>query len=87
MQGNIGEFKLPIFGPQTQKALEEGRSVEKDRCYVIRTLATMLLSTNSNPSINDCSVPAKALNDSFPFLADASDNGKEPYVRVNTINS
>lgn len=42
----------------------------------------MLLSSMSNPSLSDCSVPAKALVDTYPFLADASDNGKEPYVRV-----
>ena len=76
-------FKLPIFRPETQKNLEASRITERDRCYIVRTLATMLLATNPQPHLSDCSVPAKALVDAYPFLADVSDDGDNGHVRNN----
>ena len=42
----------------------------------------MLLSSNSQPSLHDCCVPAKALVKVYPFVGDASIDGKEPHVRI-----
>ena len=42
----------------------------------------MLLSTTPHPSMSDCSVPAKAIVKEYTFLADASEDGKEPHVRM-----
>ena len=37
----------------------------------------MLLSTNPHPSLSDCCKPAQAIVKKYPFLGDASDDGKE----------
>ena len=55
------------------------RSTERDRRYIVRTLSTMLLATKPKPSLQDCCVPAQALVQKYPFLADASD-GKQSHV-------
>lgn len=39
-----------------------------DRRYMVRVLATMLLSHISRPSMKDCELVAKALIQKFPFL-------------------
>ena len=62
MQSVSRDFQLPIFRPETQKNLQAERLTERDRRYIVRTLSTMLLSTNSHPSMSDCSVPAKGIN-------------------------
>ena len=40
----------------------------------------MLLSTVPHPSMSDCAIPAKALIQSYPFLADSSLDGRESHV-------
>ena len=42
----------------------------------------MLLSTNPHPSLSDCCKPAQAIVKKYPFLGDASDDGKEPHVSM-----
>ena len=79
------EFVLPIFRPETQKNLQAERITERDRRYIVRTLSTMLLSVNPHPSLSDCCVPAQAVVKAYPFLADASDDGKQPHVSGNFI--
>lgn len=78
-QSLAAEFVLPIFRPETVKNLQAERSTERDRRYIVRTLSTMLLATKPKPSLQDCCVPAQALVQKYPFLADASD-GKQSHV-------
>ena len=63
------------------KNLEAERLPDRDRRYIVRTISTMLLSTIPHPTIHDCSVPARILVKQYPFLADASENGKKPHVK------
>ena len=80
MQSSAGEFTLPYFWPETVKNLEVERVTERDRKYIVRTLSTMLLSKIPNPSLRDCCGPAEALVNKYPFLGDASEDGKDSYV-------
>ena len=82
MQSVSRDFQLPIFRPETQKNLQAERLTERDRRYIVRTLSTMLLSTNPHPSMSDCSVPAKAIVKEYTFLADASEDGKEMFYFI-----
>ena len=73
---------MPIFHPETQKNLAAERLTERDRRYIVRTVSTMLLSSNPCPSMSDCAIPAKAIIKAYPFLADTSDDGKESHVSI-----
>uniref|UniRef100_A0A1X7V755 Uncharacterized protein n=1 Tax=Amphimedon queenslandica TaxID=400682 RepID=A0A1X7V755_AMPQE len=66
-------FEIPIFRHETQKNLKFEILTERDRRYIIRTLATMLLSTVPHPSMSDCAIPAKALIQSYPLLAHSTE--------------
>ena len=56
---------------------------DKERKYIVRTLATVLMSYVDHPRMSDCAIVAKALIVKFPFLADTV--GK-PHVSVITNN-
>ena len=45
---------------------------------MVQDLYTMLLATNTYPSLSDCAMLANALIKAYPFLADKSD---QPHVR------
>lgn len=72
------EFELPFFRPETRKNLKAKICTERDRRHIVRDLSTMLLATNSHPSLEDCAVPAKELIKAYPFLGDADSD--EPHV-------
>lgn len=69
---------MPIFRQETRKNLNVEILTERDRRYIVRTLATMLVSSVPSPTLNDCAVPAKAFIQAYPFLADTSLDGREP---------
>ena len=71
---------MPIFRPETNKNLEAERLPERDRRYIVWTVSTMFLASVPCPTIHDCSIPAKAIVTIYPFLGDATEDGKEPYV-------
>lgn len=74
------DFQLLIFRPETQKNLQAERLIDQDRRYIVRTVSTMLLSSISRPTIDDCANPAKALVAKYPFLADATEDGRTSHV-------
>lgn len=60
--------------------LESWISTERDRRYIVCTLATMLLASIPRPTMSDCAIPAKAIIQTYPFLADISVDGRESHV-------
>ena len=52
---------MPIFWQETHKNLKAEICTDRDRRYIVRTLATMLMSSVPDSTIHDCAVPAKAL--------------------------
>ena len=61
-------FVIPEFRHATENSLERGILKDNDRRYMVRTLATLLMSHIPSPSVNQCMVVAKALHEKFPFL-------------------
>ena len=58
--------------------------MDSDRKYVVQTLATMLMSYISDPSLKHCGVVAKALTSKFDFLKDGEGDGEVGYLHVCT---
>ena len=48
---------------------------DSDRKYVVQTLATMLMTHVSHPSLKCCGIVAKALIEKFDFLKDGEGDG------------
>jgi len=70
---STASFAVPMFRATTERILNEHQSISgKDRNYVVRTMATVLMSFNPQPKLCDCAVAAKALIAKYPFLGDAS---------------
>ena len=63
-------FPMPKFRPATEKNLRAKLIVDKDRKYIIRTMATIVMSFIDRPTMADCAVAAKALVTKYPFLQD-----------------
>ena len=70
-------FSVPKFRTSTEKNLKEKMISDQDRKYIVRTLATIVMSHVSNPKTSDCAVAAKALVAKYPFLADT---GGKPHM-------
>jgi len=50
-----------MFCAATEKSLNEQQSIlDKERKYIVRTMATILMSFNPQPRQSDCAVAAKA---------------------------
>ena len=65
---------------------EEFAGWAQDRCYIVRTVSTMLLlSSIPHPTFDDCVIPAKALVAKYPFLADASKDGRTSHLSYYSI--
>ena len=78
---------MPIFWQETRKNLKAEICTDRDRHYIVRTLATMLMSSVPDSTIHDCAVPAKELIKAYPFLANTSADGKElPHVSLSYSN-
>ena len=50
--------------------------MDGDRKYIVRTLATILMSYKQRPSLSDCGSVAKALVQRFSFLSDSEETGE-----------
>ena len=72
------KFPIPQFRAATEKCLREKVLTDKDRKYVVQTMATMLMTYVSRPSMKDCNVVALSLVKKFPFLRD--DEGEDGQV-------
>lgn len=66
----MGAFHVPIFRAATEKSLKESIISDQDRKYIVRTLATILMSHVPSPKMSDCAIAAKALVAKYPFLGD-----------------
>ena len=74
----------PYFALLLKKAFKTRQSLTKSgSTYVVRTLATVLMSYVDHLRMSDCAIVTKALIAKFPFLADTV--GK-PHVSVITNN-
>jgi len=70
---STASFVVPMFRATTEKSLKEKCPIsDKDRKYIVRTMATVLMSFNPQPRLGDCAVAAKALIAKYPFLGDTT---------------
>lgn len=61
-------FPVPMLKEEVEKSLIEKKLCGDDRKYIVRVLATVLLTHVQKPSKKHCEVVAKALVRKFPFL-------------------
>lgn len=59
---------MPLFRQSTEENLANEIFYPDDRKYMVRVLATMILTHTSKASVSDCEYVAKALVQKFPFL-------------------
>ena len=61
--------------------------LDSDRKYIVQTVATVLMTYVSRPSLDCCSTVAKSLITKYPFLKDADGDGEvcECVLTFNTI--
>jgi len=57
-----------MFKEEVETSLSHRKLCDDDRKYVVRVLATVLLTHIQRPSMRHCEVVAKALVRKFPFL-------------------
>lgn len=76
---SLESFSIPEFRPSTYSNLQQEILLDKDRKYIVRVLATILMSYVSRPTLGDCAVAAKALVAKHPHLGDT---GSKPHVSV-----
>ena len=67
---------MPKFRASTEENLSKRVLTDSDRKYMVQTLATMLMSYVSDPSLKHCGVAAKALISKFEFLKDGEGDGE-----------
>lgn len=76
-------FVIPDFRHATENNLEREVLKDDDRCYMVRTLATLLMSHIPSPSKNDCMIVSRAVHKKFPFLKeDGSEVCNEIYLCI-----
>ena len=61
-------FPVPMLKEDVEKSLSQKKLCADDRKYIVRVLATVLLTHVQKPSMRQCEVVAKALVRKFPFL-------------------
>ena len=61
-------FPIPEFRDVTQSHLEKRTFDSSDRTYIVRVLATVLLTYVKRPSMKDCEKVAKSLLLKYAFL-------------------
>ena len=72
-------FPIPMFKIDVEKSLCEKKLCADDRKYIVRVLATVLLTHVQRPSKRQCEVVAKSLLNKFPFLKE--------YVSLQLMNT
>ena len=63
-------FPIPAFHHSTEAHLNKGGILETDRKYMVQTLATLLMTYKSRPSLKDCQIVSKSLHQKFKNLGD-----------------
>ena len=61
-------FPIPMFKMDVEQSLSEKKLCADDRKYIVRVLATVLLTHVQRPSKRQCEVVAKSVVRKFPFL-------------------
>lgn len=61
-------FPIPTFKEEVEISLGKKKVCTDDRKYIVRVLATVLLTHVQKPSMRQCEIVAKALVRKFPFL-------------------
>lgn len=61
-------FPVPMFKMEVERSLSERKLCADDRKYIVRVLATVLLTHIQKPSKRQCEEVTKALVRKFPFL-------------------
>lgn len=64
-------FPIPVFRPSTEENLANKKIADDDRKYIVRVLATMLLSYVQRPRMDDCDIVARSLLRKFSFLKES----------------
>jgi len=49
-------FPIPSFRQSTEAHLKWGGIIDSDRKYMVQTLATILMTYNTRPTLKDCQV-------------------------------
>jgi len=66
-------FPIPTFRHSTEMHLQKkGGIQDSDRKYIVQTLATILMTYRSRPSLKDCQLVSKSLHKKFKGLGDES---------------
>ena len=55
-----------MFQQDTESRLKKKQCIDRDRKYMVQTLATMMMT----PSLKDCQVVSTVLHKKFSFLGD-----------------
>lgn len=63
-------YPIPSFRGETETNLANDILTDSDRKYMVKTLATMLMTYIQRPSLSNCLVVSKALHKKFTFLGD-----------------
>ena len=79
----LESFRVPTFRSATEKSLQNKTITDKERKYIVRTLATVLMSYVDHPRMSDCAIVTKALIAKFPFLADTVGKPHESVITNN----
>lgn len=73
----LENFSVPTFRGTTEANIQNRSITDKDQKYIVRTLATILMSYTPSPKLSHCAIVAKALVVKYPF---PSDSGAMPHV-------
>ena len=73
-------FPIPVFRGKTQQNFAKGILTDSDKRYIVQVLATVLMTYNQKPSLDDCKVVATALLATHPFLKDDVSDGEDGEV-------
>lgn len=69
IKGNIPDpFPIPTFRNITEENLSKHVIPDGDRIYMVQTLATILMTYKTKPSLTDCLNVSKALHAKFRFM-------------------
>ena len=69
-------FPTSKFRPETTENFSNKILLDRDRKYVVQTLATMLMTFVSKPSLTQCGKVAETLVSRYDFLRDDCGEGE-----------
>ena len=69
----LNSFPIPKFHVKTEENLNKQVMPDADRIYIVRTLATIVMTYVQRPSKQQCAVVARSFLQKYLFLLDDSD--------------